>query len=69
LIFFVLAALFCSLVRSHTYVCSLSHSQNASPSRKISARSTNMDTLLDKTCCTRTFCFPIACNRKELYVL
>jgi len=39
LIFSVLVWLFCSLVRSHTYVCSLSHSQNASPDRKISARS------------------------------
>ncbi len=64
LIFFALASLFCSFVRSHTDVCSLSHSQNASPSRKISAQSTIVDTLPDKSCCTRTFCFPIACNSK-----
>jgi len=64
LIFFALASLFCSLVRSHTYVGSLSHSQNTSPSRKISAQSTIVDRLPDKNRYTRTFCLPIACNSK-----
>jgi len=38
LIFSVLVSLFCSFVRSHTCVCSLSRSQNASLDRKISAQ-------------------------------
>ena len=38
LIFSALASLFCSFVRSHTCVCSLSRSQNASLDRKISAQ-------------------------------
>jgi hypothetical protein len=49
LIFSGLASLFCSFVRSHTYVCSLTLSQNASPIRKISAHNKNL--------ITWTFCF------------
>ena len=52
LIFSALASLFCSFVRSHTCVCSLSRSQNASPIRKTSAH--------NKYLITWTFCFQIA---------